>query len=131
MESGKNSELSQNALNYVIVNIPNVARYFHLTWTLMAEFPKSASRPRKRFIGSGSSNALQPWARAILSNQIPDDILHDEDLSAAIRQLPSNYSFEIHKTIHYIRKNNVTMVGIQMPEGLQMFACIIADLIER
>lgn len=90
-----------------------------------------AASPRKRFIGSGSSNAFQSGTRATLSNQIPDDILHDEDINAAIRQLPSNYSFEIHKTIHHIRKNNVTMVGIQMPEGLQMFACIIADLIER
>ncbi|KAF8351104.1 putative diphthamide synthesis protein-domain-containing protein [Amanita rubescens] len=74
-------------------------------------FQTSASRPRKRFI--------------------PDDILHDENLNASIRQLPSNYSFEVHKTIHHIRKNGATTVGIQMPEGLQMFACTIADIIEQ
>lgn len=46
-------------------------------------------------------------------------------------QLPVNYSFEIHKTIHYVRKNNATMVALQMPEGLQMYACTIADIIEK
>jgi 2-(3-amino-3-carboxypropyl)histidine synthase len=32
-------------------------------------------------------------------NQIPDDILNDKKLAAAIELLPSNYSFEIHKTV--------------------------------
>ncbi len=97
----------------------------------MADFQTSASRPRKRFVGSTSLNTHQSRTHATLGNQIPDDILHDENLNAAIRQLPSNYSFEVHKTIHHIRKNNATTVGIQMPEGLQMFACTIADIIEQ
>ena len=66
-----------------------------------------------------------------MANQIPPEILNDAQLNAAIKQLPSNYSFEIHKTIHHIRKNNSKMVGLQLPEGLQMFACTIADIIER
>lgn len=66
-----------------------------------------------------------------VANQIPPDILNDAQLNAAIKQLPSNYSFEIHKTIHHIRKNNAEMVALQMPEGLQMFACTITDIIER
>ncbi|KAI9467287.1 diphthamide synthesis protein [Lactarius psammicola] len=47
-----------------------------------------------------------------------------------LSSLPSNYTFEIHKTIHHIRKNGSRMVALQMPEGLQMFACTIADIIE-
>ena len=66
-----------------------------------------------------------------VTNQIPQDILQDGHLNAAIKQLPPNYSFEIHKTIYHVRKNNATMVALQMPEGLQMFACTIADIIER
>ncbi|KAK2466524.1 hypothetical protein APHAL10511_002166 [Amanita phalloides] len=91
----------------------------------------SASRPRKRFVGNNSSNTPYSGSRAILSHQIPDETLHDAQLNEAIKQLPTNYSFEIHKTIHHIRRNNATMVGLQMPEGLQMFACAIADLIEQ
>lgn len=67
----------------------------------------------------------------MVANQIPAEILDDRQLNAAIKSLPSNYSFEIHKTIHHIRKNNSQMVALQMPEGLQMFACTIADIIER
>jgi 2-(3-amino-3-carboxypropyl)histidine synthase len=93
--------------------------------------PTNATRPRKRFVGSKNATPSKPGVSATISRQIPDDILHDVQLNAAIAQLPSNYSFEIHKTIHHVRKNNATMVGLQMPEGLQMFACTIADIIER
>lgn len=91
----------------------------------------TAAKPRKRFIGSKSSKPSKPGVQSAISNQIPEDILHDAQLNAAIKQLPQNYSFEIHKTIHHIRKNNATTVALQMPEGLQMFACTIADIIER
>ncbi|KAF8164994.1 putative diphthamide synthesis protein-domain-containing protein [Crassisporium funariophilum] len=93
--------------------------------------PTSAAKPRKRFVGSKSSKPSKPGVQSSISNQIPQDILLDTQLNAAIKQLPSNYSFEIHKTIHHVRKNNATMVALQMPEGLQMFACTIADIIER
>ncbi|KAF8974607.1 diphthamide synthesis protein [Flammula alnicola] len=91
----------------------------------------SAAKPRKRFVGSKSSKPSKPGVQSSISNQIPQDILLDSQLNAAIKQLPPNYSFEIHKTIHHVRKNNATMVALQMPEGLQMFACTIADIIER
>ncbi|KAF8665807.1 hypothetical protein AX16_000250 [Volvariella volvacea WC 439] len=90
----------------------------------------TASKPKKRFVGTKSQTPSKPGITSVLSNQIPPDILHDERLNAAINQLPPNYSFEIHKTIYHIRKNNATMVALQMPEGLQMFACAIADIIE-
>ncbi|KAJ7638595.1 putative diphthamide synthesis protein-domain-containing protein [Roridomyces roridus] len=90
----------------------------------------NASKPRRRFVGTKTATPSRPGA-AVLSNQIPPEILQDPELNAAIAQLPSNYSLEIHKTIFHVRKNNATMVALQMPEGLQMFACPIADIIER
>jgi 2-(3-amino-3-carboxypropyl)histidine synthase len=91
----------------------------------------NASKPKRRFVGSKSATPSKPGVTSVLVNQIPAEILQDAQLDAAILQLPTNYSFEIHKTIHHIRKNNAKMVALQMPEGLQMFACTIADIIER
>ncbi|KAJ3502861.1 hypothetical protein NLJ89_g8697 [Agrocybe chaxingu] len=91
----------------------------------------NAAKPRKRFVGSKSSKPSKPGVQPTVTNQMPQDILQDAQLNAAIKQLPSNYSFEIHKTIHHVRKSNATMVALQMPEGLQMFACTIADIVER
>ena len=91
----------------------------------------SAAKPRKRFIGSRTATPSKPGVSGVVGHQIPQDILQDEQLNIAIAQLPSNYSFEIHKTVHHVRKNNANMVALQMPEGLQMFACTIADIIER
>ncbi|KAI1782071.1 Diphthamide synthesis [Ganoderma leucocontextum] len=92
---------------------------------------KNATKPRKRFVGSKSATPSKPGYTPTIANQIPPDILNDAQLNTAIKQLPSNYSFEIHKTIHHVRKNQAKMVALQMPEGLQMFACTIADIIER
>lgn len=46
-------------------------------------------------------------------------------------QLPENYNFEIHKTIWKIRQTQSKRVSLQFPEGLLLFACVIADIIER
>ncbi|KAJ3880167.1 putative diphthamide synthesis protein-domain-containing protein [Lentinula edodes] len=95
---------------------------------------KDASKPRRRFIGSKSSKPTSSSnpSNSVLRNQIPAEILEDPQLNAIIEKvLPRNYSFEIHKTIHHVRKNGSKMVALQMPEGLQMFACAIADIIER
>jgi 2-(3-amino-3-carboxypropyl)histidine synthase len=97
----------------------------------MSDDPAKVKKPRKRFVGSKSSTPSNPAASHTVANQIPNSILVDPDLNTAIQLLPSNYSFEIHKTIHNVRKNNAKMVALQMPEGLQMFACTIADIIER
>jgi 2-(3-amino-3-carboxypropyl)histidine synthase len=93
--------------------------------------PSNAKKPRKRFIGSKSATPSKPGTSFTVANQIPQDILSDALLNEVIKQLPSNYSFEIHKTIHHVRKNNAKVVALQMPEGLQMFACTIADIIEQ
>lgn len=96
-----------------------------------AEVKQVKNKPKKRFVGTKSSRPSKAGVQPVIANQIPQEILSDPLLNTAIKQLPSNYSFEIHKTIHHVRKNNAKMVALQMPEGLQMFACTIADIIER
>ncbi|XP_008291968.1 diphthamide biosynthesis protein 1-like [Stegastes partitus] len=66
-----------------------------------------------------------------VANQIPDEILQDPELQEAIKALPANYNFEIHKTVWRVRQANAKRVALQLPEGLQMFACTISDIIER
>ena len=66
-----------------------------------------------------------------LLNQVPKDILEDPALNSAISLLPSNYSFEIHKTIHRIRTLNAKRVALQMPEGLLLFATTISDILTQ
>ncbi|XP_047247429.1 2-(3-amino-3-carboxypropyl)histidine synthase subunit 1 isoform X1 [Girardinichthys multiradiatus] len=66
-----------------------------------------------------------------VANQIPDEILQDPELQEAIKVLPPNYNFEIHKTVWRVRQAKAKKVALQLPEGLQMFACTIADIIER
>lgn len=63
-------------------------------------------------------------------NRIPDEILKDPLLSAAISALPSNYSFEIEKSVWRIREARAKRVALQMPEGLLIYATTLADIIE-
>ena len=64
-------------------------------------------------------------------NQVPPEILNDEEINAAIALLPANYSFEIHKTIYRIRTSNSKKVALQFPEGLLLFATTISDILTR
>ncbi|KAL2487696.1 diphthamide synthesis DPH2 family protein [Forsythia ovata] len=75
--------------------------------------PSGRSRVPKRFV----------------KNQIPDSILNDAALSAAISLLPSNYNFEIHKIIWRVRSTNATRVALQFPEGLLMYSLVISDIL--
>ncbi|XP_069135556.1 2-(3-amino-3-carboxypropyl)histidine synthase subunit 1-like isoform X2 [Argopecten irradians] len=65
------------------------------------------------------------------AHQIPDEILNDVKLQEAVKQLPDNYNFEIYKTIWRIRTTQARRVALQFPEGLLLFACTIADIIEE
>ncbi|PAA69921.1 hypothetical protein BOX15_Mlig023288g1, partial [Macrostomum lignano] len=69
--------------------------------------------PMKRFFCSGP--------------QLPQDIADSPALQAALDILPSNYNFELHKTAWRIRQCAANRIALQFPEGLQMFACTIAD----
>lgn len=65
------------------------------------------------------------------------EILENKALNQAIGLISSNYNFEIHKTIWRItelkKKLNKEhlIVCLQMPEGLLIFASLIADLLNR
>ena len=61
-------------------------------------------------------------------NIIPESITSNKALTAAISLLPSNYNFEIHKTVWRIQKEKVKVVALQFPEGLLMYSLIIADI---
>ncbi|KAI4274911.1 MAG: hypothetical protein LQ337_003577 [Flavoplaca oasis] len=110
------------------------------------EIPK---QPTRRFIGrkTAAANAqnkaernghieestavqvAQPRRTARVLNQISPDILNDPAINDAISLLPSNYSFEIHKTIHRIRSLDSKKIALQFPEGLLLFATTISDII--
>ncbi|XP_063812191.1 2-(3-amino-3-carboxypropyl)histidine synthase subunit 1 isoform X2 [Pseudophryne corroboree] len=66
-----------------------------------------------------------------VANQIPDEISQNLLLLEAISVLPQNYNFEIPKTVWRIQQASSKRVALQMPEGLLMFACTIADILER
>lgn len=69
--------------------------------------------------------------RAKIATQIPKDILENVELNSAISVLPGNYNFEIHKTVWRVKQTGAKRVALQFPEGLLMFACTIADIVER
>lgn len=66
----------------------------------------------------------------VRSNKIPEELLNDPLLNSAIAALPSNYNFEIAKTVWRIKEVKAKRVVLQMPEGLLMYATTIADIIE-
>ncbi|GLC65677.1 hypothetical protein PLESTF_000328000 [Pleodorina starrii] len=79
---------------------------------------------------SASSTAPGAAVRRFVRQQVPDDILHNAALNEAISVLPANYNFEIHKTVWRLRQAGARTVALQFPEGLQMYACAIADILE-
>eukprot|EP00049_Salpingoeca_infusionum_P022648 m.7986 g.7986 ORF g.7986 m.7986 type:complete len:474 (+) comp5307_c0_seq2:146-1567(+) len=81
--------------------------------------------------GARKPSARVLAARRRAQQQIPDRILNDPELNHAIEQLPANYNFEIRKTIWRLEVKNATRVALQFPEGLLMFACTIADILEK
>ncbi|RUS80880.1 hypothetical protein EGW08_011351 [Elysia chlorotica] len=87
----------------------------------------TAASDRKVY-NSSSTGSKRPTRAA---HQIPDDIINNHDINNAIKQLPDNYNFEIHKTIWKIRQTGAKRVALQFPEGLLLFACVISDIIEK
>ncbi|KAH7279395.1 hypothetical protein KP509_37G017600 [Ceratopteris richardii] len=68
--------------------------------------------------------------RRFVKQQIPDSIMNDPALKAAMAVLPSHYNLEIPKTIWRIRQANAKRVALQLPEGLLMFALPLCDILE-
>ncbi|KAJ7968125.1 2-(3-amino-3-carboxypropyl)histidine synthase subunit 1 [Quillaja saponaria] len=74
--------------------------------------PKRRNPPPKRFVKS----------------QIPDSILNDASLNAAISLLPSNYNFEVHKCVWRVTSTGSKRVALQFPEGLLMYSLVLSDI---
>ena len=101
----------------------------------------ASAGPKRRFVGSrknvgGSETSTEVALRGShpkrrFGKQIPDEILHNAELNASISTLPSNYNFEIHKTVWRIKQSEATTVALQFPEGLLIFACTISDIIQK
>ncbi|GAA28607.2 diphthamide biosynthesis protein 1 [Clonorchis sinensis] len=71
-------------------------------------------------------------AKRVAPFRIPESLLHNSALNEAIRSaLPTNYNFEIHKTIWRIHCLHARRVALQMPEGLLMFALPITQILRR
>ncbi|KAF2351985.1 Diphthamide synthesis DPH1/DPH2 [Trinorchestia longiramus] len=68
-------------------------------------------------------------SRSVLKG-IPPEIEHDPKLIEAMNDLPSNYNFEIPKTIWKIKQLKAKIVALQLPEGLQIFAETLSDILQ-
>lgn len=95
-------------------------------------------KPKRRFVGRKTTRAADGSVVPVVKrhvgravNQIPQDILDDKELNEAIRLLPSNYNFEIHKCVWNIRKHKAKRVALQMPEGLLIYSLVISDILEQ
>jgi hypothetical protein len=130
--------------------IENAARNVQGVWYYMASpvaepstLPAGQAERPRRFVSQraagvavegSSSTALvsgsAPTARRV-APLIPNDITTNASLNEAIALLPSNYSFEIHKTVWRIRSSGAKRVALQLPEGLLLFACPIVDILTR
>ena len=96
----------------------------------------SATNGKRKFVGAVGTPGQATKQIAVGGNrrtthQVPDEILNDVELQAAIKHLPSNYNFEIYKTVWRARQLKAKCVALQFPEGLLMFACAIADIVEQ
>ncbi|XXG42739.1 hypothetical protein AAC387_Pa01g2939 [Persea americana] len=75
-------------------------------------------------------NPKPPHSRPkiFFKSQIPDSITSDPALNAAISLLPSNYNFEVHKSLWRILSSGAKRVALQLPEGLLMYSLVLADI---
>jgi len=79
-------------------------------------------KPKRRIIRRKNNNPKQHQ-----SSEPPQELIKAITESS----LPSNYNFEIHKTILRIQNCNATHVALQFPEGLLMYSCVLCDLIKK
>ena len=87
--------------------------------TTTAPSSNSTNKPR-RIIRRRRREPEKPAVDPVLL----DKLLRDSSL-------PSAYSFEIPKTITRIQALKATHIALQMPEGLLMYATVLADLYQR
>jgi 2-(3-amino-3-carboxypropyl)histidine synthase len=69
--------------------------------------------------------------RRYVRQQIPDSILNNAALKAAMAVLPSNYNLEIPKTVWRVKQAGAKKVALQFPEGLLLYSLTICDILEE
>lgn len=69
--------------------------------------------------------------KAAMPKELQDGEGVFDGIDDMIAQLPSNYNFEVKKTINRILESKSSCVALQMPEGLLMYSCLLADILER
>jgi hypothetical protein len=109
-------------------------RWRSLRWIDRAASPAPPLTATRRRRAGGQQLATVPPPPAVkrfTRQQVPDEVVHDAALNEAASVLPSNYNFEIHKTVWRVRQEGAKCVALQFPEGLLMYACVIADIMER
>lgn len=134
LKRGCSFNILQTSTRLQSIDVQAISWFGFRDWRfLMTETQLSGPVRTGRLAGVGlrepghAPSARRPRAAYVM----PDSILHDERLNADISQLPSNYSFEIHKTVWRVRKANAKRVALQMPEGLLMYATMIADILRK
>lgn len=81
-------------------------------------------------VSERSGGARRPTRR--IRRQIPADIANNAELDSAVEAaLPSNYNFEIKKTLWRLREVDAKRVALQLPEGLLMYANALGELIRQ
>lgn len=87
------------------------------TATTSSKTPRQIIRRRRR-------RAAQDDKAPVVDPILLDKVLRDSSL-------PTAYSFEILKTVERILDLKATHVALQMPEGLLMYATVLADIFRR
>eukprot|EP01059_Diplonema_ambulator_P022921 TRINITY_DN3827_c0_g1_i2.p1 TRINITY_DN3827_c0_g1~~TRINITY_DN3827_c0_g1_i2.p1 ORF type:complete len:411 (+),score=76.16 TRINITY_DN3827_c0_g1_i2:439-1671(+) len=62
---------------------------------------------------------------------VPAEVLEDPVLNKMAAELPGHYTFEIHKTVWRVKEAGAKRVALQFPEGLLLFAPVIAAILEK
>ncbi|KAG4992359.1 hypothetical protein JHK87_025816 [Glycine soja] len=78
---------------------------------------------------NNNNNRPKPKPKRFVKNQIPESILNDPVLNAAISVLPSNYNFEVHKCVWRVLSSGAKRVALQFPEGLLMYSLPLSDIL--
>lgn len=89
------------------------------------------TEPTRNVAHANSGKIARPARKIRYNNAVPDAVLRDPALNAAIALLPDNYNFEVHKSVWKVKSESIRTVALQFPEGLLMYACVISDIIAR
>ncbi|XP_028805723.1 2-(3-amino-3-carboxypropyl)histidine synthase subunit 1-like [Neltuma alba] len=88
------------------------------------EQPKQICHPSQE----PNPTRAKPTPKRFVKSQIPDSILNDSALNAAISLLPSNYNFEVHKCVWRVKSTGAKQIALQFPEGLLMYSLVLSDI---